>query len=242
MFAKIFLVIENRHMNYISQAESPVSSSRTFFAQTMGYFALAIAAAAGGVFAGIFWLPKSLLANNGFMLGMFAVSLVLVFTSRKWSKSDFGYLFLILFAGILGLTLVPLLFYAVSVAGIGILGKALLASTSMFGGLAIFGFTTRKDLSGMGGFLMASLVGMIMVSLVTFILNLFGISVWSNGIELIFSGFGILVFAGFTMYDFQKIKMADGSISPIQASISLFLDFVLLFQYILRFMTAFSRD
>ena len=136
----------------------------------------------------------------------------------------------------------PLLFYAISIAGIEIVEKALLASVSMFGGLAIYGFTTKKDLSGMGGFLVASLIGMIVVSLTTFVLKLFGISVWSSGIELIFSGFGILIFSGFTMYDFQKIRNASDSISPIQASISLFLDFVLLFQYILRFMITMGRD
>ena len=227
-------------LHHIEEAQA--TKSQTFFAQVMSYFALALTAAAGGIFAGMFWLPTDLLASGTFMFSMFAVTLILIFTAKKWSIGQFGYLFLILFAGILGITLAPLLFYAISIAGIGIVGKALLASVSMFGGLAIYGFTTKKDLSGMGGFLIASLIGMIVVSLVTFVLKLFGISVWSNGMELIFSGFGILIFAGFTMYDFQKIRNANGSISPIQASISLFLDFVLLFQYVLRFMIAMNRD
>jgi FtsH-binding integral membrane protein len=214
----------------------------TFFGQTMAYFALALTACTGGVFAGIFLLPQSLIANTGFLLGMFAASLILIFTSRKWSRTHFGYLFLILFAAIFGLTLVPILAYAALTSGVGILAKALVAAVSMFGGMALFGMTTRRDLTGLGGFLLASLIGMIVVSLISFVLYLFGIPVWSNGIELIFSGFGVLVFAGFTAYDFQKIKKMDGVISPIQASISLFLDFVLLFEYILRFMTATSRD
>jgi len=229
-------------MDPLSQTETHLSKSQTFFAQTMGYFALALAAATASVFIGMFLLPVELIASGIFMFGMFALSLVLIFTAKKWSVGQFGYLFLILFAGILGITLVPLLYYAISIAGVGIVGKALLAAVSMFGGMALYGFTTRRDLSGIGGFLMASLIGMIMVSVITFVLKLFGISVWSNGIELIFSGFGILIFAGFTMYDFQKIRRADESISPIQASISLFLDFVLLFEYILRFMTAMNRD
>ena len=217
-------------------------NSSTFFGQVMAYFALALVALVGGVFAGIFWLPTTLIANTGFLLAMFTASLILIFTSRKWSRAHFGYLFLILFAAIFGLTLVPILNYAALAGGVGILAKALVAAVSMFGGMALFGMTTRKDLTGLGGFLMASLIGMIVVSLVTFVLYLFGISVWSSGIELIFSGFGVLVFAGFTAHDFQKIKKMEGSISPIQAAISLFLDFVLLFEYILRFMTAMGRD
>jgi len=208
----------------------------------MAYFALALTACTGGVFVGMFLLPPTIIANTGFLLAMFALSLILIFTSRKWSRSEFGYLFLIFFAAIFGLTLVPVLNYAALTNGVGILAKALVAAVSMFGGMALFGMTTRRDLTGLGGFLIASLIGMIVVSLVTFVLHLFGISVWSNGIELIFSGFGVLVFAGFTAHDFQKIKKMDGSISPIQAAISLFLDFVLLFEYILRFMTAMGRD
>jgi uncharacterized protein len=214
-----------------------------FFSQTMLYFGLALAAAAGGVFAGMYFLPPTLLASTGFMLLMFAITLILVFTARKWSRSNFGYLFLILFAGIFGLTLVPLLAYAAAVAGAGIIGKALLSAVAMFGGMAVFGFTTNRDLSGLGGFLMAGLIGMICVSLITFVLHLFGVSVWSNTMELIFSGFGVLIFAGFTMYDFQKIKHSEGQITPIEAAIKIFLDFILLFQYILRFMIGMSgRD
>ncbi|MFH0834263.1 MAG: Bax inhibitor-1 family protein [Patescibacteria group bacterium] len=222
-------------------ADSRAATSSNFFGKTMAYFALALASAAGGVFAGIYLLPTGLVSDPEFLLIMSVLTLILIFTAKKWSRLSFGYLFLILFTGILGLTLVPLLAYATLTAGFSVLGKALIASVSMFAGMAFFGFTTRKDLTGLGGFLIASLIGMIVVSLVTLILSFFGISVWSSGIELIFSGFGILIFAGFTAYDFQKIKSQEGIISPIQASISLFLDFILLFEYILRFMTALSR-
>ena len=236
---------ESSPMNQIfvrSHSNPAPTSTQTFFGQTMGYFALALTATAGGVFAGMFWLPPALISSGGFMLAMFAVTLILIFTARKWSVGRFGYLFLILFAGILGLTLVPILAYATLTAGVGILGKALLATVSMFGGMAIYGFTTKRDLSGIGGFLMAGLIGMICVSVITFIFHLFGVEVWSSRIELIFSGFGILLFAGFTAHDFQKITHAQPGISPISAAISLFLDFVLLFQYILRFMIAMNRD
>lgn len=230
-------------MNQIlARSHSNPVSAQTFFGQTMGYFALALTATAGGVFAGMFWLPPALVGNGGFLLAMFAVTLILIFTAKKWSVGKFGYLFLILFAGILGITLVPILVFATLTAGIGILGKALLATVSMFGGMAIYGFTTKRNLAGLGGFLMAGLIGMICASVITFIFHLFGVEVWSSRIELIFSGFGILLFAGFTAHDFQKITRAQPGISPIGAAISLFLDFVLLFQYILRFMIATNRD
>ncbi|MFA6457899.1 MAG: Bax inhibitor-1 family protein [Patescibacteria group bacterium] len=228
-------------MIQLSHTATRTVGSSTFFARTMGYFALALAACAGGVLAGIYLIPTTLITNTGFMFAMFALTLILVFTAKQWSRASFGYLFLILFAAILGITLVPLLVAAALAAGVLILVKALVATVAMFAGLALFGAMTKRDLTGLGGFLMASLIGMLVVSLLTFILSFFGISVWNDGIELIFSGFGVLIFAGFTAYDFQKIKKLEGTISPIQAAISLFLDFILLFEYILRFMTALSR-
>lgn len=214
----------------------------TFFGQTMFFFGLTLLAAVGGIFGGIYFLPPALISSLGFMLAMLAITLILVFTARKWSRSDFGYLVLIAFSAIFGLTMVPLLAYAVSVGGALILGKALFATVAMFVGMAIYGATTSRDLSGLGGFLMASLIGMILVSLLTFVLSLFGVNVWSSTAEIVFAGFGILLFAGFTMYDFQQIKRLAGSITPIEAAIKLFLDFILLFQYILHFMTALGRD
>ena len=223
----------------LTKTHSPASN---YFGITMGYFGLALLACAGGVWGGLYFLPPTLLTNGGFLLAMFAITLILVFTSRKWSRSKIGYLFLILFAAIFGLTLTPLLAYYDLEFGITILGKALLAAVSMFGGMALYGITTKRNLLGLGGVLLASLLGMIVVSVITLLLHLFGVNVWSNTMEVIFSGFGILVFAGFTAFDFQRIQRNRGEISPIQASIALFLDFILLFEYILRFMGGMSRE
>lgn len=222
-------------------AHHPVA--KTFFGATMAYFALALASSAGGVLAGFYLLPPTLITNTGFLLLTFVATLAMIFTARRWSTSRYGYLILILFAALFGVTMVPLLAYAAYTAGAVVIGKALFSAVAMYAGLAIFGVTTQRDLTGMGGFLMAGLIGMIAVSLVTLVLHLFGISVWGSQIELVFSGFGILLFAGYTMYDFQRISRLSGQITPIEAAIKLFLDFILLFQYILRFMTALSgRD
>ncbi len=228
-------------MNLTDQTATPLARQATFFGQTMAYLMLAIAASAGGIFGGFYLLPPELVMNTGFMLAMFAVTLILIFTSKRWSTSQFGYLFLIIFAGIFGLTMVPLIAYALAIGGALLVGKALLATVGLYTGLALYGLTTHRDLSGMGGFLMASLIGLIMVSLISLVLHFFGIQVWTSGVELWVSGFGVLLFAGFTVYDFQKVIRESDQISPIQAAIRLFLNFILLFQYILRLMLA-GRD
>ena len=212
-----------------------------FFGATMLYFGLALAACTAGVAAGSLLIPQAVIYNTGFLLLMSIISLALVWTARSWSAHRLGYLGLIAMAAIMGVTMIPLLAYAAATAGPLIIAKALFGAIAMYAGLAVYGYTTRRDISGLGGFLMAGLIGMIAISLITFVLHLFGIEVWGNHIEMVFSGFGILLFAGFTAYDFQKIKESAGHISPIQASISLFLDFILLFQYILRFMLSLNR-
>lgn len=228
-------------MNTQNTMAIPTAADKTFIGATFGYFALALASCAGGVIAGFTLLPPALIGATWFLLTMMVVSVALVWTSRTWSVGRFGYLILMLLAAIMGVTLIPLLAYAAAIAGTIIIIKALFATVTMYTGLAIYGYTTGRDLSGLGGFLMAGLIGMISVSLITLLLSFFGFNVWGSQIEMIFSGIGVLLFAGFTAYDFQKIKTLQGQITPIQAAINLFLDFVLLFEYILRLMTALGR-
>jgi len=228
-------------MQNFSTTHSKTASSG-FFAATMNYLALAIASAAAGVFGGFYLLPPELVFSKLFLIVCGIATLALVFTSRRWANGSFGYALLILFAALIGVTMVPLLAYAGMVGGVTLIGKALLATVGMYGGLAIYSTTTQRDLSGLGGILTAGLIGMIVVAVVSFLLQIFGVQVWSSGMELVYSGFGVLLFAGFTAYDFQRV-IARGATSPIEAAISLFLDFILLFEYILRFMTALaSRD
>ncbi|MDO4934092.1 MAG: Bax inhibitor-1/YccA family protein, partial [Prevotella sp.] len=96
--------------------------------------------------------------------------------------------------------------------------------------------TTKKDLSGMGKFLLMALIGLIIASVV----NLF---MRSTGLQLIMSYIGVLVFSGLTAYDSQKIKKmlmaAEDTGETAQkiallGALSLYLDFINLFLYLLR--------
>ncbi|MDE5947642.1 MAG: Bax inhibitor-1/YccA family protein [Prevotella sp.] len=105
-----------------------------------------------------------------------------------------------------------------------------------FAAMAAIGYTTKKDLSGMGKFLMMALIGLIIASVV----NLF---MRSTGLQLIMSYIGVLVFSGLTAYDSQKIKQmlmtAEDTGETAQkiallGALSLYLDFINLFLYLLR--------
>ncbi len=108
-------------------------------------------------------------------------------------------------------------------------------SAATFGALSLWGYTTKRDLTGWGSFLFMGLIGIIIASLV----NLF----WPNGaLQFVISVVGVLVFAGLTAYDTQKIKEMyleadDGetmSKKILMGALNLYLDFINLFLMMLR--------
>ena len=138
-----------------------------------------------------------------------------------------------LFAGTMGLSLgsIFLVYTGASIA------KTFFVTAATFGALSLYGYTTKKDLSGWGTFLFMGLIGLILASLV----NLF---TKSPAFDFVISAVGVLLFAGLTAYDTQKIKemyfAGDGyevaAKKSVSAALSLYMDFINLFLFLLRFM------
>jgi FtsH-binding integral membrane protein len=111
------------------------------------------------------------------------------------------------------------------------------ASATAFGGLSLYGYTTKRDLSPFATFLIMGLVGIIVASL---------INLWfqSNTMSLVISGLGVLIFAGLTAWDTQKIKSVYFAVqgsdfvgrSVVMGALTLYLDFINLFLFLLRFL------
>jgi len=108
-------------------------------------------------------------------------------------------------------------------------------TAAMFGALSLFGYTTRRDLSGLGTFLFMGLIGVIIASVVNFFLR-------STGLDWLISVVGVGVFAGLTAYDTQRIKAmysstddeASAGRKSVIAALSLYLNFINLFMMMLR--------
>jgi FtsH-binding integral membrane protein len=136
-----------------------------------------------------------------------------------------------LYAGLLGLSLATI-FLVYTHASIT---RVFFISAASFGALSLYGYTTKRDLSAFGSFLIMGLIGIIIASLV----NLF---LASSALQFAISVIGVLVFAGLTAWDTQKIKemydpMDDGSIAgrkAVMGALSLYLDFINLFLMLLR--------
>lgn len=136
-----------------------------------------------------------------------------------------------LFAVVNGLMLFPI-FMVYSPDSIA---KTFFITAGVFGAMSVYGFFTSQNLAKMGSFLVMALIGLIVVSLVNIFLK-------SSGLDWIISGVGVLLFIGLTAWDTQQIKtMAQqapgssvGKLATIGA-LSLYLDFINLFLYLLRF-------
>lgn len=110
-------------------------------------------------------------------------------------------------------------------------------TAASFGALSLFGYTTKRDLSAMGSFLMMGLFGLIIASLVNIFLA-------SSALEFAISAIGVLIFAGLTAWDTQRIKESyyeadSGDVASrkaIMGALQLYLDFINLFLFLLRFL------
>ena len=110
-------------------------------------------------------------------------------------------------------------------------------TAASFGALSLWGYTTKRDLSGMGSFLFMGLIGIIIAMVVNIFLQ-------SSALQFAISAIGVLVFAGLTAYDTQKIKEmyyeADGAAvagrKAIMGALRLYLDFINLFLFLLQFL------
>ena len=114
----------------------------------------------------------------------------------------------------------------------GSIAKAFFITGGTFGLMSLYGLVTKRDLTSLGNLLLMGLIGLIIAGIVNIFLN-------SSVLELVVSVIGVLIFVGLTAYDTQKIKQLNdagvnhGGVAVI-AALSLYLDFINLFLYILR--------
>jgi FtsH-binding integral membrane protein len=114
--------------------------------------------------------------------------------------------------------------------------KVFFISAAAFGGLSLWGYTTSRDLTGWGSFLFMGLIGIVIAMVVNIFLG-------SAAVDFAVSVIGVVIFAGLTAYDTQKIKEMyyagdDGTVAgrkAIMGALSLYLDFINLFLFLLRF-------
>ncbi len=165
-------------------------------------------------------------------VGTLGIVFFLSFRINKLQAGTALVLFM-LYAGLLGLML-STVFLQYTGASIT---RTFFISAASFGALSLYGYTTQRDLSPIGSFLVMGLFGLILAMVVNIFLK-------STGLDFAISAIGVLIFAGLTAWDTQKIKEMysandDGTVSgrkAVMGALTLYLDFINLFLFLLRFM------
>ena len=164
--------------------------------------------------------------------------LALMFGMRNPSPRSAGIFYWVIVATIgAGLGVWILAYTGVSVAA------TFLITATAFGGLSLFGYVTKKDLSGIGSFLIVGLIGIFIAMLANFFLH-------SAMLAFVVNVIGVLIFAGLIAFDTQKLKMTYYALGGNQAAMNvatsfgalrLYLDFINLFQFLMMLFGGGSR-
>ncbi|TSB05292.1 Bax inhibitor-1/YccA family protein [Sphingorhabdus contaminans] len=182
-------------------------------------------------------LAQNLMVNPSLLswviiLSPLVVVLIMSFGQNRLSTPALQAMFWA-FAVLMGLSLsrIFMMFTGESIA------QTFFATAAAFAGLSLWGYTTKKDLSGMGTFLIMGLVGLIVASIANIWLQ-------SDTMHWVISSVGVLLFAGLTAYDTQTIKSIYLQIrgsdmvgkAAIMGALNLYLDFINMFQFLLSFL------
>ena len=216
---------------------------KSFVSNVMTYMAAALAIS--GVMAYWFgtnesliqylYAPTGALSMLGWivMLAPFGLVLLMGFGMRKLSSTAMISIF-ILYSVLMGMSL-SFIFLAYTASSIY---STFFITAGTFGLMAFLGYTTKTDLTKMGSILYMALIGLILAMVVNWFMN-------SAAMDYVISGIGVLIFTGLTAYDMQKIKRMgmvvdstseEGSKLAVMGALNLYLDFVNLFLFLLRFL------
>ena len=203
-----------------------IQNAAALFGQTMGYVAITV-----GFFALGAYLGRNLTYGWGWVtfLGAFACLFAMRFAVRQSATLAAGLLFV--FGILIGLAVAPTLAYYASV-DVKALWQAGGATALFMIGLGAAGYGSRRDLSGLARACFWGLVALILFGIVAIFLHI-------PNAALIYSIAGLVIFAGLTMFDFQRLRSSSNTASAPLIAASIFLDALNVFLF---FLNIFSRS
>lgn len=222
--------------NYADTVSPYDQGLRSYLLQVFNYMTMALGIS-GLIAYGIGTSPEALMAIWGgplkwlVMLAPVGMALGMGFLIDKMSAHA-AKICLSVFAALMGLSLSSI-FAVYTLASIA---QVFFISAATFGTTALWGYTTKRDLSNFGSFLMMGLIGLIIAGLVNIFLQ-------SSALQFVCSAIGVLIFVGLTAYDMQQIKShyyqfygEELEKAGVFGALSLYLDFVNIFVNLLQLM------
>jgi FtsH-binding integral membrane protein len=211
-------------MSYSPTGVSGRDQTRTLFAQTMQYVAMTT-----GLFALGAYLGRDLHGGIGILafIGAFGVLIAMQFAVRKSTNRAVG--LLAAFGLLMGLAVAPTLAYYASVDP-SALWQASGATGLFIAGFGAAGYATRRDLSAIARVGSWALIGLIVFGIVLIFVQI-------PGGALIYSVIGLVIFAGLTAFDFQRLRQSTDLASAPLLAASIFLDILNVFLFFLQLFT-----
>ncbi len=234
----------NRYQNdlFVGNKTTAIPVAKTFIAGVFGwmFLALGITAITSWLFASSPELMASLYNAQGGMTLLGWIVMLAPIGFVIWLSAGFNrmsassmVLVFVAYSILMGMSL-SFIFLAYTGTSIA---TTFMITAVMFGVMAFLGYTTKTDLTRFGSIMMMGLIGIIIASVVNMFLH-------SSGMDYIISFLGVLIFTGLSAYDVQKLKrigagMVEGAENTrkmtIMGALTLYLDFINLFLFLLRF-------
>jgi FtsH-binding integral membrane protein len=232
--------------NFTATKKTLDQGLRDYMINTYNYMAMALALTGVAAFCTLHFSPLSHLmfnvASNGQFIGNSGLGMLIniaplaiafyFFSGIGRMSIDTAKVLLWVYSVLTGMSLssLGLIYTGTSIA------QAFFICASVFGGMSLYGYTTQKDLTSLGSFFVMGLIGLVIASIVNIFLK-------SSAIYFATSVIGVIIFMGLTAWDTQKIKQMYfvygggelGQKMSIMAAFTLYLDFLNLFLYLLRF-------
>ncbi|GAA8527854.1 Bax inhibitor-1/YccA family protein [Helicobacter pylori] len=222
----------NSHNAYAENSLLHESDLVSFVKTTYKFFAGSLLLATIGALLGLMNFQAVVQYKWVFFIAEIAALFGLMFSK---SKPGLNLFMLFAFTSLSGVTLVPLLGMVIAKAGLGAIWQALGMTTIVFGLMSVYALKTKNDLANMGKMLFIALIVVVVCSLINLFLG-------SPMFQVVIAGASAILFSLYIAYDTQNIVkgMYD---SPIDAAVSLYLDFLNVFISILQIIGIFSdRD
>jgi modulator of FtsH protease len=198
-------------------------------------FLFSLAAAGVGAFVGL--QPKFLQAVAKNQIWFFVLELIALFVALGLKRTPgLNFLALFGFTFLSGMTLSPLFAVYMKLGKVAIIQEALLLTGVIFLGLTVYVFVTKQDFSFLGGFLFMGLFGLIGGGI------LFLIWPPAHGVYMVYCAVGALLFCGYVLYDTSVMLQSWEGDDYVGFAISLYLDFLNLFLYLLQLLASKDRD
>ncbi|MEB3198320.1 MAG: Bax inhibitor-1/YccA family protein [Candidatus Sericytochromatia bacterium] len=217
-----------RHIGTLPASSWGAMSKQTFTTKVMPAFGMGLLVAAAGVYGGFTVLKTAPAIAMPLLIAAVVAELALVFTSGMWQRKEgLNRVLFFLYAALSGATLVPLLAWAGLRGGLPVIAQALTVTAVTFGGLSLYGATTKRDFANMGGFLFIAVLAL-------FVAGLFNIFFHSSVLSLILALGGVGIFSAFTVYQMNVIRNYYDDADWMGAALGMFINFIGLFQSILQ--------